>query len=193
MAETNYTGILLVAFISIMVALAMFSGSGSIAENVNKVQTKSTATETVSIANARLANNAINASYYFHLTNGCPQSTGNWRRSAGTECYISVTSVKNSTGGTLTDPDDYVAISNGAVCTGTTSGDLRFVNSELMNGTITNTTTVTYTYCADGYVPKSQPGATSIISLILIMTALAIAAIALWAVLGGKIKEYLDL
>jgi hypothetical protein len=112
------------------------------------------ASETINIAPARLAGNAINASYYFHLAKGCPYATA-WREDAGSECQIDYNWVKNSSGAALTDPDDVVKVSNGAVCTDYPSGDVHFVNSALMNSTITNTTTISYSYCADDYMTQS--------------------------------------
>jgi hypothetical protein len=112
------------------------------------------ASETINIAPARLAGNAINASYYFHLSKGCPYATA-WRQDAGTECQIDYNWVRNSSGALLTDPTDVVKISNGGICAGYQSGDIRFANSALMNATVTNTTTVSYSYCADDYMTQS--------------------------------------
>lgn len=142
--------LLIFAFVTLIIGVVLLS---SLSTSVWTASTTATKTETVDISAARLAGNVINETYYFHLSNGCP-NTG-WRADAGTQCELVNGGVKNSSGGVLTDPSDYVFISNGGVCSGYQSGDIRFRNSELMNTTQSNTTSVTYTYCPDGYMPAS--------------------------------------
>jgi hypothetical protein len=143
----NKTVGLIIAAALIMILGVVFINVVS-QEVANRTQ-YTTTTETVNIAGARLAGGQVNSSYWFHLKYGCPAKT-QWRTDTG--CSLVPLSVKNSTGATLTDPTDYVFLTNGGWCTGVDAGDIRFVGSELMNATIQNTTTVTYKYCADGYL-----------------------------------------
>ncbi len=128
---------------------------GVISDSTLARTTLTTTTEQVDISEARLTLGGINNSYVFHLKNGCPMATP-WRTDLGTECELSNGGVKNVSKDTLTDPDDYVFVTNGGICTEQSSGDLHFVNSTTMNNSVSfaggNLTNVTYSYCADGYV-----------------------------------------
>jgi hypothetical protein len=149
----------------------------------DRTQLTTAATETIDFTAARLPNNLINGSYYFHLKYGCPAKT-QWRTDAG--CGINDVFVKNSTGDTLDDPTDYVFISNGAVCSGVSSGDFHFVNSETMNTTITNTSTVSYTYCADGYVSGWGATITNLVPGFLALAILCAIAFLIFYVLKSE-------
>jgi len=95
---------------------------------------------------------AINTTYYFHLAQACPGS--DWRiddSSCSTTEYL----VENATGTDLTDNTDYVIYPTNGVCTGVTAGDIRFLNTALVNRSNSNTTTVTYGYCPEGYLTQS--------------------------------------
>lgn len=148
--EIKVTGLMIAVFVILIIGTVLL---GVIATQEQEATQLAYATETVNLAPARLAGGAINSTYYFHLTNGCPFST--WRADQGSACYINNLGVKNSTGGTLVDPTNYVFVSNGAVCTGANSGDIRFTNTLSVNNSASNTTTVSYSYCPDAYLTQS--------------------------------------
>jgi len=184
--ENNKTVMILVTLaIAIILVGALIA---SISDETQKKTTKTTVTETVNIAPARLADNNINATYYFHLDHGCPHATS-WRNDLGSECEISNDGIQNSTGGTLSDPTDVVFVSNGTVCSGYASGDLHFVNSTGLVNTASNTTTVTYSYCASDYMSSSW--GKSLLNLVpgLLAVGLLVAVVGGAYLLLGKKEE----
>lgn len=116
-----------------------------------KVTTKQVDTDTVNMI--RYEGNSVNATNYYHLEYGCPFS--DWKKDYGTECQTTVLSVTNSSGDALTVTTDYVVTAQNPTCTGTSAGDIRFVNSTTTQGVMTNATTVTYSYCPSGYLASS--------------------------------------
>jgi hypothetical protein len=143
---------LMLAFVTLIIGLVLV---GQVATVGTGVTTLTTTTETVDFSAARVAG-AINATYYFHLKNGCPLSGGNgWRYDAGETCYLVNGGVKNNSGTVLTDTVDYYFNEYSSVCTGTTAGDIHFENTAKMNNSGSNLTSVTYSYCADGFLTQS--------------------------------------
>lgn len=134
----NAVAKILAAFIMLIVGLSLIV---VVAGNNNSITELTTKTETVNIAPARLAAGAINTTYAFTLDTGL----SNWRNDYS-ECIPTTITFKNQTGGTLTDPTDYVYTYN------VPSGQLTLENVANLNDTTSNTTTATYSYCPDGYM-----------------------------------------
>lgn len=153
--QVNVAALILMAMgiiVALVILQQVFSSQTAMTTKSNIVN------ETLSLSGARSGTGTINTSYYFNLANGCPETIGNWRLSGGNDCDISVTRIYNATGSLLTVNTDYVVNNTaGAGLTACTSsaGDIRFLNTLAVNNSGSNTTYVTYTYCADGYSTDS--------------------------------------
>ena len=150
MAKMNDMMLLMSGFIALIIAVALVT---PLANSGQQATGFGVATETVDITAARMVANNINESVYFHLANGCPNS--NWRSDHISVCALSNMGITNSSGSVLADPTDVVFVANGAVCSGKNSGDLHFVNSTQLVKYNSNSTTVKYQYCPEGYLTSS--------------------------------------
>ena len=141
---------LVLAFITLMVGLVLI---GTIATQANNVTTPiSVSSETVNIAPARLAGGAINTSKVFTVTNA---ATGWKSTDAPNEClpaygaagYGAPFIYYNQSGDYMTKNTDYIVTS--------TTGSFTLKNVKNLNSSTSNTTTVSYSYCGDGYMNSS--------------------------------------
>ena len=165
MEVKNYTGIIIVAFVAIIVGLAMFSGSGGIAGTVGDVTTLA------SIANQTITAPAVGSSVEL-----------NGQGVSGTPV------VTNQTGG------ETIPATNYTIAQGLGSdGIIALKYTSLAGPYAGRKVNVTYTYEPDGYISDSQPGARSITLLIVIFAALAIAAVGLWAAWNSGIRDYIGI
>jgi hypothetical protein len=131
---------LITAFVMLIIGIALLS---VYADQSTTSTTLVSTTETLSLANARLAGGAINDTYYYYPT--YLGYSGTWRGD-DSSCSVSSLVVKNSTGGILDDPSQYVFV---------TDARLNFENAVGVNYSTSNTTTITYSYCPDGYVASA--------------------------------------
>lgn len=140
--EKQYTGKLIAAIVMILIAVSLVT---VLADQSNLVTKKTTQTETVNIAAAKLAAGAINETYGFTLNTG----SANWRNDYG-DCIAQVLVVKNASGSVFADPANYTYVYNLA------SKQLKFKNAAPLNATsASNVTVVSYDYCPDGYMAQS--------------------------------------
>lgn len=130
---------LLGAFITLMLGLVLLMAYSDMSSGVTQVSTK---TQTISIAGARLAGGTINTTYPITVSNGYDT----WRSDYPTDCLPTTLTYANSTGGAYTVTTDYTYTS--------TTGKILLKNTAAMNNSVSNTTTATYTYCQDGYIPS---------------------------------------
>jgi len=193
MSMNNKTLGLIVTFALVVLMGAIFVGI--ISDSTLSSSTLTTTTEQVDISPARLTLGGINVSYRFHLKHGCPMATP-WRTDLGTECELSNGGVTNASKDVLTDPADYVFVTNGGICTGQSSGDMYFVNSTTMNNSVAfaggNLTNVTYSYCAEGYVTGWSATVLNLVPGFLVLAILIGAAFLFFYVLkseGVKVSD----
>lgn len=145
------TQIVVMGFVMILLGVILVA---IIAENTQPLTTLTSVSETVNIAGARAydsVNDDVNASFRFHLTQGCQEST-QWKRDLTGTCQ-KLALITNASGATLVANTDYAANDTNIRCTGQSSGDLRFLNSTGMIASMTsglNDTTVTYGVCSSG-------------------------------------------
>jgi hypothetical protein len=130
-------GIIIGAFLALLLGAVFIS---SIATNITPTTGLTATTDTLNIAAARPAGKAVNESYVFTLTKAKYDSF----RTDYSECKVETIVFKNQTGGTLTDPTDYVFTN--------TVATLKLKNVEALNSSALNTTTVAYSYCPDNYM-----------------------------------------
>lgn len=171
--ELKTLAVLIACFIGIMFALAILPEMGSTVNEMTEFQ--NTTNETVSIAAARVTGlpGEVNSSINITLA----QAPTGWKI---TDCPISMLTIINSTGGSLTGntdgTGDYVPLD-------LNRGIIQYNNTGNVNNTASNNTFATYFYCADGYVTGSTR---TIVLLIMTFAALAILAIAIWAAWKNK-------
>jgi hypothetical protein len=133
---------LLAAFVLLILGAVMIATIAG--EEQNRVTIGET-TKTINIGIARMAGlNQINASKVLDVGNGL----GTWRTDYS-ECIPQTIHLYNSSGTELADPTDYVYTYN------VNSGRLTLKDTEALNNTVSNITTVTMNYCADGYMTST--------------------------------------
>ena len=157
----NIMSLMVIGFVSLILAAVLI---GQIVVAGNVYTTHTTKTEALNLAPARIANGAINTTYSFTLGTG----VSDWRNDYASDCIPTVINYKNSTGDTLAVTTNYVYTS--------TTGGLTLKNTDSVNNTASNASTVAYSYCPDGYVAQSF-GRTSI-QMVYGLFALAALAIA---------------
>lgn len=166
---------LLLGFVTLIVGILLV---GVIADQMGTVTSVSTTSQTIDLANARLAGGKMNNTYPFTI--GATNYDG-WQASDSgcsttalfRETLISST---NSTGGTLTegscDTADY------SLTAGTNT--VYFCNSANVNQSVSNATTVTYEYCSDNYLSQSWSRNTLVLIVGLFAIALLIFSVGLF-------------
>lgn len=169
MEKSNTTTLLVTGAILAILVTALISSLAS--ESQKKTTLTQATNEAISIANSRLADGGINASITYTVT--YPR-TG-WKADEST-CAITAGSYGN-TSTTWTPTTDYAL---------STSGVLSLVNTVAVNSSNSNSTQLTYTYCADDYMASSW--GRSILNLTpgLIVIALLIVVVSIVYVLLGK-------
>ena len=178
--EINYAGIIVITAICIMIGTSLLVTT---AGSVGQMQNKYTVTnETINIIPARTgALASVNASYWFDLAQGCPQTNGNWRLSDKSDCALSGISMVFANGSAMVLNTDYKVNSTAGVGFNTCNhafGDIAILNSTGVFYSA-NSTRITYTYCQDGYIPTNNSGARAMLPLILMFFVLLIMAISL--------------
>jgi len=165
--DTAVIGKLVAAFVSIIIAVVLIS---QIVTTGNAVTTLQPATETVSIAGSRVGlgwiNNSISyAPAFLNLT-----QTESWRATIS-DCSVGSVAatvvITNASGSVLTPTTDYTI---------NATGDLVFENTEAVNNSNSNTTTLAYNTCPEGYV---YGWAATMLNLVYGMFALAALGIAI--------------
>jgi len=158
-AEGKVVGIVIAAFLMILIGVIVVN---IVAEQSLDKTTLKSATENISIAAARAANNSLNSSVWLHFTTQtCPSTSGDWRGENG--CSISNVVVYNQSYSVLTT-GDYTLNTSCNSKTGTASGDIALKNTTSWRGdggaiseisATANTTQITYSYCDSEYVAQS--------------------------------------
>lgn len=186
MAVQKQIGMFIVLTIGIVIAIAMIIGS---ADTVKDSTQTHSYTETVNVASAYIAGAKIDNSFQYTLTNA-PTNTG-WRANVNGECDVKTITLKNQSGSTLnTGNYTYYPV----------TGKLNLTNINPMNlsTSSSNTTTVTYNYCTDNYIPGSSNQA--IVGLIILFAAIGILIFVITCLIksGGiysltsKVKEVMN-
>jgi hypothetical protein len=157
---------LVIAFVSLIVGIVLIT---QVASEGSKVTSLSTITETFNLAPARLAAGAINETYYFYPTY---LANSGWRADDVADCSVFPLVVKNATGATL----DNNGCASAGEYTYVTDVRLNFCNTLSVNNSASNSTTVTYRYCPDGYLTSSWQR--TITNLVPGFIALALMAVA---------------
>lgn len=135
----NGMNLLLGAFITLMLGIILLS---VYADNSNAITSLTSATETLNLAPARLTGGALNTTYDFTLTG---TGVGTWK-SEYSECLASTLVVKNVSGTEVTSGNyTYTAA----------TGKVRLTNTLPLNASSSNTSTVTYSKCPDGYTAQA--------------------------------------
>jgi len=141
--DTAVIGKLVAAFVSIMIAVVLIS---QIVVTGNAVTALQPGTEIVSIAGSRVGlgwiNNSISyAPAFLNLT-----QTDSWRASIG-DCAVgsiaATVVITNASGSVLTPTTDYTINATGYIV---------FENTEAVNNSNSNITTLAYNTCPTGYV-----------------------------------------
>lgn len=184
-------GGIVILIIVIITAIALlqgiFSSQGQLTTKTNTVN------ETIDIsANRKTVDTkgSINTSYWHTLSNGCPQTNGNWRLTDTGECALSDVVVIFSNGSSVLTPDtDYVINTTGGVgfdncAAGRLYGDISFKNTSKVFYS-TNVTKISYTFCQDGYSTNSATR-----TMAGLIGLLAVIALALFVVYYG-LKEWI--
>jgi len=150
---------LVILFMGIMVVLAMLP---SIAEKQDILTDQQlVVNESLNIDSAKIAGGSINETIQFNVTN---EPTG-WHI---TNCPLTSVIVANESYATLTDNTDYYLSEE--------YGNITFLNTYAVNNS--NTTYISYTYCAEGYGTTS--GTRAVAGLILITSALGLLGFVVW-------------
>jgi len=143
--ESRTAGIIIAAAIAILVGVVLL---GVIGDQTNENTSLTALSTSMDISPARLAKGAINETYYF--TPSYLASNG-WRMDNVGECSVDDLVLKNASG--------YVLDNNGCGAGGdyvyVTDVNIHLCNSVPLNGTVgagSNSTSLSYSYCADGYV-----------------------------------------
>lgn len=177
--QMNYVGIIVIAAICVIIGASLLSVPAADVGNMNNKQT--VINETMSLTNSRVGGTTINITKWHNLANGCPFSIGNWRLSDTSDCTVSSLSGVLGNGTTLVLNTDYTfntTAGTGVSACSVNVGDIVFKNTPAVNNS-NNVTKWTYTYCQDGYIPISNPGARAVLPLIIIFFALLIMSVAL--------------
>jgi hypothetical protein len=176
--EIKSVGILLLTAVAIIVGLVMLTGTGGIASLTAGADNKiSVVNESIDISAARLADNAINETYYFYPEYAAT-NTG-WR-AAYDECDVLTLTVTDGEGNELADPTDYVYVYE--------LGRLRFEDDSTALDA-TNDTLVSYSYCGDNYVGGSANQ--NILNIVLLMAAVAIIVVAIIPSLRSGVVDFI--
>ena len=147
MAEkTNVVGMLISGFVVLLIGLVLIA---VVSETTLTATQKTQTTETINVAPARFGSNDMAVNYSFHLANSCPSTPSDWRKDYS-DCAISGVLVTN-TSDTLVDNTDYYVNTSCDSKSGVVTGDLHFINAT-WQPRAGNLTSVTYSYCADGYM-----------------------------------------
>jgi len=113
----------------------------AIAENSNEKTQLTTITRTLDISPARITTYPdIDDTYVFTIDNAVYSGF----RTDYSECEVQTINFYNQTGDLMTDPTDYVFVMDIA--------SLTLENVYDLNTSTSNTTTVTYNYCANDYI-----------------------------------------
>jgi len=172
MAKEKTITLLVTGAVGILLMVALIS---SLADESNKRTSLTVASnEVIDISPARLAGGAINETYPFTITHS---NTG-WKTETS-DCNIQALNYGN-TSTTWTATTDYSV---------STAGILTLVNTDAVNQTSTNSTRLTYKYCADDYLNSSWGRTLLNTNVGLIAVAILVVAIVVAYQLLNKEKE----
>lgn len=153
-------GVLILMTAIIFIALAFIVGT---ANTVKLVSTKTAvANESLSIAAARLAGGVLNSSY--ELRPAYTSTSSGWRLNAAPECDVTSIILLNQSQSPMTAGVQYTYTS--------VTGVVKLNNTAVLNSSSSNTTYVSYSYCADTYVPGSSNK--SVIGLIVLFAVIGL-------------------
>jgi hypothetical protein len=145
--DTSTIGKLVAAFVAVMIAVVLI---GQIASSGSALTTITPASIIMNIQAAKYTDGATNTSIEFYPQIINDTKTG-WRSGInGCDMGATISSivVRNISGVTFVRGTDYLV--------STTNGSLTFQDTNNVNGTLNNLTTVSYTQCPDGYVYGSN-------------------------------------
>ena len=148
----------------VFLAMGLFIGIALLVASANSIVGSTTRTsivnEVIDLSAGRMAGGGMNASYQFQPAH--TSSNSDWRANANGECDVNTVTIANQSGSVKTGTNySYTPITGKVNITGTS-----------LNGTNTNTSYITYSYCADTYIPGSANQ--SIMNLIILFGAIAI-------------------
>lgn len=141
--EKNKINILLLAFVTLILGLALVA---QVASSGNAITSKTTETQTIDVSAARLEGDAINESTRFTPTRTA-EAVGGWR-SEQDECdagTLILGTYTNASGTEYEDPTDIVR---------NTAGYFTLKNTASVNGS-TDVVLFTTSYCPDSYLTSS--------------------------------------
>lgn len=138
-------GIVTLAFVLVLIGVVVLNEAS---KEVVKITDTVGTVETLSLAAARGTGGTMNQDIRINLSDTA-KVTGTWK-AAISNCLISTVEVKNSTGGVLTEGDCTDATGPDYVHNASEQG-IHFCNTVDINNSLSNVTTVGYTYCGSGY------------------------------------------